>query len=109
MTELAGSRPLSIALLAAAGFVAGPIDAIGGGGGLVTLPALLGVGLPPAAALATNKGQAIFGAVASFVSFWRRGGIDRARAPLGFAAGLLGSCLGVEALPPCGPSRCGLW
>src|SRR6185295_18756276 len=71
---------------------------IGGGGGLVTLPALLGVGLPPAAALATNKGQAIFGAVASFVSFWRRGGIDRARAPLGFAAGLLGSCLGVEAL-----------
>jgi len=89
---------LSTALLAGAGFAAGLVDAIGGGGGLVSLPALLGVGLPPPVALATNKGQAIFGAVASFASFWRRGGIDRARAPLGFVAGLVGSVLGVRAL-----------
>ena len=89
---------LLAALLAGAGFLAGLVDAIGGGGGLVSLPALLAAGLPPPIALATNKGQAIFGAVSSFAAFWRRGGIDRARAPLGFAAGFIGSCLGVRAL-----------
>ena len=85
-------------LLAGAAFLAGLVDAIGGGGGLISLPALLAVGLPPASAIATNKGQAIFGAVSSFVSFWRRGGIDRQRAPLGFLAGFAGSCFGAAAL-----------
>ena len=51
-----------------------------GGGGLVTLPALLAAGLPPHVALATNKGQAVFGATASALSFWRRGAVDRDRA-----------------------------
>jgi len=89
--------PIEI-LLAGAAFLAGLVDAIGGGGGLISLPALLAAGLPPASAIATNKGQAIFGAVSSFVSFWRRGGIDRGRAPLGFVAGFAGSCIGALAL-----------
>ena len=84
-----------VALLIAAAFLAGLVDAIAGGGGLVALPALLAAGLPPHVALGTNKGQAVFGATASAVSFWRRGMVDRARAPLGFAAGFVGSCLGV--------------
>jgi uncharacterized membrane protein YfcA len=92
------TSPALTLLLAAAAFLAGLVDAIAGGGGLISLPALLAAGLPPAAALATNKGQAIFGAVSSFASFWRRRGIDRARAPLGFVAGFVGSCLGVRAL-----------
>ena len=46
------------ALLAAAAFAAGLVDAIAGGGGLVSLPALLATGLPPQLALGTNKGQA---------------------------------------------------
>jgi uncharacterized protein len=83
-----------IALLALAAFGAGLVDAIGGGGGLVTVPALLAAGLPPSVVLATNKGQAAFGAVSSFVSFWSRGGIDRARVPLGFTAGFVGSLTG---------------
>lgn len=90
--------PLTEILLAGAAFLAGLVDAIGGGGGLISLPALLAAGLPPASAIATNKGQAIFGAVSSFASFWRRGGIDRARAPLGFVAGFAGSCIGALAL-----------
>ena len=85
---------LNVVLIAAA-FVAGLVDAIAGGGGLVTLPALLAAGLPPHVALGTNKGQAVFGATTSALSFWRRGMVDRARAPLGFAAGFAGSCLGV--------------
>ena len=87
--------PAMVALLIGAAFLAGLVDAIAGGGGLVTLPALLAAGLPPHVALGTNKGQAVFGATASAISFWRRGMADRARVPLGFAAGFVGSCLGV--------------
>jgi uncharacterized membrane protein YfcA len=49
-------------------------------------------------ALATNKGQAAFGAVSSFTSFWLRDGIDRGRAPIGFVCGFLGSLLGARVL-----------
>ena len=69
-----------LAWLALAAFAAGLVDAIAGGGGLLTVPSLLAAGLPPQIALATNKGQAAFGAVSSFASFWARDGIDRRRA-----------------------------
>ena len=36
-------------------FLAGLVDAIGGGGGLISLPAYLLAGLPPHTAIATNK------------------------------------------------------
>jgi len=97
LTPIDVSFPLLLAQIAAA-FAAGLVDAIGGGGGLISLPALLAAGLPVPAAIATNKGQAIFGATSSFVAFWRRDGIDRARAPLGFACGFAGACLGALAL-----------
>jgi uncharacterized membrane protein YfcA len=91
---MASPSPALIALLCGAAFVAGLIDAIAGGGGLVALPALLAAGLPPHIALGTNKGQAVFGAASSAFSFWRRGMVDRDRAPIGFAAGFAGSCVG---------------
>jgi hypothetical protein len=84
----------AVALAAATALVAGVVDAIAGGGGLLTLPVLLALGLPPHAALGTNKGQAVFGAVASFWTFWRKKGIDRDRAGIGFALGFVGSVLG---------------
>jgi hypothetical protein len=87
-----------VALLALAAFAAGLVDAIAGGGGLLTVPSLLAAGLPPQIALATNKGQASFGAVSSFASFWLRGGIDKKRVPLGFACGFLGSLAGAQVL-----------
>jgi uncharacterized membrane protein YfcA len=64
----------TLAFLAAAAFVAGWIDAVVGGGGLVQLPALL-IGLPgasPAQLLATNKFGSIFGTATSSVTFYRR-------------------------------------
>jgi uncharacterized membrane protein YfcA len=91
------ASPLVIGLLATAGFAAGFVDAIAGGGGLLTLPALLAAGLPPHLALATNKGQAVFGAVSSVTSYARRGAVDRARAPVAFALGFGGSVLGALA------------
>lgn len=48
-------------LLFLAGLVAGFIDAIAGGGGLITVPALLWAGLDPRMALGTNKMQSVFG------------------------------------------------
>lgn len=87
-----------LALLALAAFAAGVVDAIAGGGGLLTVPALLAAGLPPQIALATNKGQASFGAVSSFVSFWTKNGIDRKRAPYGFVCGFVGSLAGAQVL-----------
>jgi uncharacterized membrane protein YfcA len=50
----------TLLLLALAGLVTGFFDTLAGGGGLITLPALLLAGLPPAAALGTNKLQASF-------------------------------------------------
>jgi uncharacterized protein len=90
--------PYVLVMLAGAAFAGGLVDAIAGGGGLVTVPALLAAGLPAPVALATNKGQAAFGAVSSFVSFWSRGGIDTKRAPLGFVFGFVGSLAGAGVL-----------
>lgn len=50
-----------ISFLFLAGLAAGFIDAVAGGGGLISVPALLWAGLPPQMALGTNKMQATFG------------------------------------------------
>lgn len=92
-----------LVLLALAALFAGTVDAIAGGGGLVTVPALLAVGLPPHVALGTNKGQSVWGALSALVSFWRAGSVDRARARVTFPFGLLGSFGGaalVLLMPP---------
>ncbi len=69
------STPLPVwayPLLFAAGLIAGTVDAIAGGGGLITLPALLAVGLPVPLALGTNKLGAVFGSGSATWSFVRR-------------------------------------
>ncbi|MFA5122190.1 TSUP family transporter [Zavarzinia sp.] len=70
------ATPEVLGLLFLVSLVAGCIDAIAGGGGLLTLPALLTAGLPPAAALATNKLQGSFGTLIASITFIRRGEID---------------------------------
>lgn len=65
-------------LLALAGLLAGWIDAVVGGGGLIQLPALL-VGLPgasPVQVLATNKIASVMGTSASSLTYYRRVGPD---------------------------------
>ncbi|UTA46468.1 TSUP family transporter [Simiduia sp. 21SJ11W-1] len=63
----------TLLLLLCVALVAGTVDAIAGGGGLLTVPALLACGMTPAQALATNKLQASFGSFSATVFFWRRG------------------------------------
>lgn len=65
-------EPLTIGLLIAVAFLAGFIDAIAGGGGLLTLPALLTAGLPPHLVLGTNKLCATFGSATASATFYRR-------------------------------------
>jgi uncharacterized membrane protein YfcA len=91
------SAPLALVLgLAAVAFAAGFIDAIAGGGGLLTVPALLAAGVPPHAALATNKGQSVFGAAAALVAYARRGALDARLARLTFPLGFVGSLVGAR-------------
>lgn len=85
-----------IALLVAAAFAAGLVDAIAGGGGIITLPALLAAGLDPHVALATNKGQSVFGSGSAFVQFARGGEVDRSRAIVTFLAALVASLAGAR-------------
>ncbi|MBJ6365598.1 TSUP family transporter [Staphylococcus hominis] len=53
------------------GFLASFIDAVVGGGGLISIPALMAVGLPPATALGTNKLASSFGSLTAAISFIR--------------------------------------
>ena len=68
--------PETYALLTVVAFIAGFIDAIAGGGGLLTIPAMLSAGVPPIAALATNKLQSSFSSATSTFSFHRQRMID---------------------------------
>lgn len=92
----------TIGMLTAAAGAAGFVDAIAGGGGLITVPALLLAGLQPDQALATNKLQGSFGAATAAFSYGRSGLVDlRAQLPtaaLAFGAGLAGALL-ITALP----------
>ena len=86
-----------VLMLVAAAFAAGFVDSIAGGGGLITVPALLLAGLPPAQALATNKVQGVFGAATAALSYARRGLVDlhsqKTEAIVAFIAGLCGALM----------------
>jgi uncharacterized membrane protein YfcA len=84
-------------------FAAGFVDAIAGGGGLLTVPALLTFTPDVRLALGTNKGQSVFGSFAALVSFVRAGRVHRRRAVPAFVAALVGSVAGAKlvlAMPP---------
>src|SRR5580658_9978905 len=87
-----------LALLFLAAGLAGFIDAIAGGGGLITLPALLLAQIPPINALATNKLQGSCGTFASSLTMLCRGQLDLAQIRSLFLSSLVGSSLGALLL-----------
>ena len=87
-----------IALLVAAAFVAGMIDAIAGGGGLITIPALLAAGVPPVAAIATNKLQSTIGTGGAVIAYARGGHIEFRRLAVPVLAAFVGSAIGAFIL-----------
>ena len=64
---------LNLFIICTLGFLAATVDAIAGGGGLISLPALLIVGVPPHLALGTNKFSASMASRNSSITFARSG------------------------------------
>ena len=94
---------IGVALFVAA-VLAGFVDSIAGGGGLLTIPSLLWAGITPAQALATNKLQACFGSGSASLQFMKAGQVH----PRDFALALttcgLGAALGAMAINRLDPS-----
>ena len=93
----------AISFLVAIAFVAGTVDALAGGGGLLTIPALLMAGVPPIAALATNKLQSTIGTASAVVAFLRAGRVDLRAFAVPAAGAFAGSVLGATAVQHVAP------
>ena len=90
-------------LIFGTGLVAGFVDSIAGGGGLITLPVLLGLGFDPQHALGTNKLQATFGSGSASWHYARAKAVDLKDCQRGFVFSFIGAALGtllVQQLDP---------
>lgn len=91
---LSDLAPHLLLMLAAAGFFAGFVDSIAGGGGLITVPAMLIAGIPPLQTLGTNKVQSVFGAASATIAYARNGHVHlRTQLPMALMA-IFGGSLG---------------
>ncbi len=84
-----------VALLFMVAMLAGCVDTIAGGGGLIVLPTLLMVGIPPAVALATNKLQGSGGTLVASIYFLRKQILQLRDIKLTVLMTLLGAVFGV--------------
>ncbi len=89
---------LTVSILCVVTFMAGLIDSIAGGGGLLRLPALLVAGVPPQQALGTNKFVGAMGTGAAMLNFARKGLILWKLALIGIPCALLGSAAGSKCI-----------
>lgn len=94
---LALSQHVLYPLLFATGLAAGTVDAIAGGGGLISIPVLLGVGMPPHLALGTNKLQSMCGTAVATYSYYCQGWLQCRDLALGLFCCLVGAILGALA------------
>lgn len=90
--------PDILLMLCTVACLAGGIDALAGGGGLLTIPALLAAGVPPVPALATNKLQSCIGTASACLTFWRAGRLDLRLFALPAAGAAGGSLAGATAV-----------
>ncbi|MEF2096382.1 TSUP family transporter [Bacillus sp. CFBP9009] len=84
----------TLLLLMFFGFLAAFIDSVVGGGGLISIPALLFSGLSPSAAIATNKLASSMGSLTSTIAFIRSGKVDFKLVSKLFPLIFIGSLLG---------------
>jgi len=82
----------------AAGFLAGFVDSIAGGGGIITVPVLMASGMPPHIALATNKLQSTFGSFTASLNFIRKGLVSLKEVYLGIIFTFLGAIIGTKTI-----------
>ena len=93
---IAGYSVWTVLLICIGVFCAGFVDAIGGGGGIISLPSYLLSGVPTHFALGTNKLSSSVGTVASAYRYVRSGCVDWALALPSIALALVGSHLGTR-------------
>lgn len=91
-------------LLFATGLIAGFVDSIAGGGGLIALPVLLSCGLEPRHALGTSKLQATFGSGSAAWHYARAGTVNLKDCSRGFVLCIVGAALGTLAVQQLDPS-----
>ena len=77
-------------------FLAGLVDAIGGGGGLISLPAYLIAGLPPHTAIATNKMSSTCGTALATLRFIKNKLVNFKLALPAAIAAVIGSAIGAN-------------
>jgi uncharacterized membrane protein YfcA len=95
--ELTALPPLTLGILCFFIFLAGFVDSIAGGGGLLSIPAYLMAGLPPHLAAGTNKLSASLGTTISTLRYFRSGRVHLAAAAASALLAFPGSFLGSKA------------
>lgn len=98
MTEIIALTPVDYILVLPFIFLAGLIDSIAGGGGLISLPAYVAAGLPMHTALATNKFSSACGTIFSTARYLQAKVIDLPVALVSAVLALFGSYLGTRAV-----------
>lgn len=94
-----------LVILFAVAFLAGTVDAMAGGGGMITIPALLLCGVPPLYALGTNKFQASAGSLTATITLLRKGVVHFSELKWGALSAFLGSVLGTLMIQWLGNSQ----
>jgi hypothetical protein len=89
---------LNLFIICLLGFLAAAVDAIAGGGGLISLPALLMVGVPPHLALGTNKFSASMASLNSSITYARSGKVHLRLVKWQIPFTLVGALLGARAV-----------
>lgn len=89
---------IGLTLLIIASFVAGYIDAVAGGAGLILVPAFMLVGLPPQLALGQEKLVSTIGTVAAIKNFIKAKSIIWKIVPIGIISALIGAFIGAKAI-----------
>ncbi|WP_340610503.1 sulfite exporter TauE/SafE family protein [Xenorhabdus bharatensis] len=89
---------IGIFVLVLASFVAGYIDSIAGGAGLILIPSFMLVGLPPHLALGQEKLVSTIGTIAAIKNFLKNKSIIWGIIPAGIISSLLGAYIGARAV-----------
>ncbi|SKA80268.1 hypothetical protein SAMN02745166_00603 [Prosthecobacter debontii] len=101
--------PDAALLLFLAGLGAGFIDSIAGGGGLISLPVLLSIGLPPHLALGTNKMQSTWGTLMAVRRYMNAGLVHWRDMRLAVAVTFVFAMLGTYAVTQVSNARLKEW